>query len=81
MENNNNGAYKATLVLTSDNVEDSPFHLEVEFDPPFDETVDPVPTAYQFMSMIMERVVLPTIAFNERYEADMAESVGDAVKH
>jgi hypothetical protein len=26
-------------------------------------------------------VVLPTIAFNERYEADMAESVGDAVKH
>lgn len=81
MENNDKGAYKATLVLTSDNKEDAPFRLEVEFDPPFDENVDPVPTSYQFMSMIMERVVFPTIAFNERYEAEQAESVGDAVKH
>lgn len=81
MEDTKAGAYKATLVLTSDNAEDGPFNLDVEFDPPFDESLNPVPTAYQFMSVIMERVVLPTIAFNERYEAEMAESVGDAVKH
>lgn len=81
MENNNKGAYKATLVLTSDSTEDAPFHLEVGFDPPFDETIDPVPTSYQFMSKIMEDVVLPTIAFNERYEAMLAEEAGDAVKH
>lgn len=81
MENKHEGAYKATLVLTSDSAEDGPFNLDVEFDPPFDESLNPVPTAYQFMSVIMERVVFPTIAFNERYEAEMAESVGDAVKH
>lgn len=64
------GAYKATLTVSSDNLEDSPFLVKIEYDPPLTEA-DPTPTAYQFMSVLAERYIFPVVVFNERYLAEM----------
>lgn len=79
------GAYKATLTVSSDNLEDSPFLINIEYDPPL-TSEEPTPTAYQFMTVLTERYLLPIIAFNERYMAEM-ENEGkeifteDVIKH
>lgn len=65
--------YKATLEFTSSNTEDAPFKIEYKFDPPLSESLDPLPTAYAFASLLLEKSIFPVIAFNERYEAEMLE--------
>jgi hypothetical protein len=71
----NKDAFKATLTVTSENLEDSPFTVRISFDPPQSE-LDPnelEPTAYRFMHALVERHIMPVIAFNERYLAEIEE--------
>lgn len=74
---NNSGGYKATLTITSDAGDEGPYQLTMDFDPPYAEVLEKngtAPVAYQFMSKIMDDVILPVMVFNERYEAEFLEN-------
>jgi hypothetical protein len=74
MEDNKNGAYIATLTITSDANDEGPYMVDMKFNPPYAEVVDKLghaPASYQFMGKVFDEVVLPVLAFNDRYEAEM----------
>jgi hypothetical protein len=80
MDENKNGAYKATLTITSDQGDEGPYDLNMNFDPPYADVVEKLghaPVAYQFMSKVFDEVVLPVLVFNERYEAEFLDQPGN----
>lgn len=75
-----NTSYTAKLIISSTGNASSPMTLEYEWDPPLRQVVDEfghdkLPPAYQFMGLILDTAVFPTIAYNERYEAQMLEDI------
>lgn len=69
-----NGAFTATLTISSDDGDEGPYELDMTFNPPYAEAVEKLghaPVAYQFMGKIMDDVILPVMVFNERYEAEL----------
>jgi hypothetical protein len=76
----NNGGYKATLTISSDANDDGPYQLNMEFDPPYADVIKDLgtaPVSYQFMSKIMDEVILPVMVLNERYEAEFGPDYSD----
>lgn len=75
-----NGAFTATLTISSDAGDEGPYDLNMEFNPPYAEAVERLghaPVAYQFMGKIMDDVILPVMVFNERYEAEFLDEDGN----
>ena len=80
---NKSGAYKATLTITSDDGDEGPYDLNMEFDPPYADAVEKLghaPVAYQFMGKVLDEVILPVMVFNERYEAEFLDDDDGNVK-
>lgn len=75
--------YRATLTVTSSSREDAPFRTEIEYDPPLDLVIadGEAPTSYQFMSLLVEKHILPVLAWNERYEAMLAAEEAEENGH
>jgi hypothetical protein len=80
MEENKTSAYTATLTITSDSGDEGPYNLGMTFDPPYADVVRDLghaPVSYQFMSRIMDEVILPVMVLNERYEAEFLDQPGN----
>jgi hypothetical protein len=71
----NDRSYKATLNISSTIGEDSPMLIEYEWDPPLTEIdSEKIPPSYAMMGMIIQNQILPVVAMNERYEAEMIDA-------